>query len=154
MKKEKEDRGIIAVVVLICIVCVVALFGRKEDTDPKCMKGYCDNERAVGSYYCYTHKSYSGGGSGSASTSGYDSSSGSGTSKSTTDFGSTSSSKKDTLRTSTSKKSSSPSSWPTYSSYDEGYDAVYEHDDYDWDRYWSDSDYANGVEDAMDELDW
>lgn len=26
-------------------------------------------------------------------------------------------------------------------------------DDYDWDRYNSDSDYADGVDDAMDDLD-
>ena len=31
---------------------------------------------------------------------------------------------------------------------------VYFNEDYDWDRYWSDSDYADGVDDAMDELDW
>ena len=33
-------------------------------------------------------------------------------------------------------------------------DDVYDNDDYDWDRYNSDSDYADGVDDAMDELDW
>lgn len=41
-----------------------------------------------------------------------------------------------------------------YKSYDEGYEDVYENDDYDWDRYMSDPDYAEGVDDAMDELDW
>lgn len=30
----------------------------------------------------------------------------------------------------------------------------YDDDDYDEDRYNSDSDYADGVDDAMDELDW
>ncbi len=39
-------------------------------------------------------------------------------------------------------------------SYDDGYDDVYEDDDYDWDRYKNDPDYAEGVDDAMDELDW
>lgn len=38
--------------------------------------------------------------------------------------------------------------------YDEGYDAVYDDDDYDWDRYQRDPDYADGVDDAMNELDW
>lgn len=37
------------------------------------------------------------------------------------------------------KKSSS-----AYASYDDGYDAVYDDGDYDWDRYQKDSDYANG----------
>ena len=48
--------------------------------------------------------------------------------------------------------SGSSSSSP-YKSYDEGYEAVYDDDDYDWDRYNSDSDYADGVDDALDELD-
>ncbi len=38
--------------------------------------------------------------------------------------------------------------------YDEGYDDVYDNEDYDWDRYLNDDDYALGVDDAMDELDW
>lgn len=42
----------------------------------------------------------------------------------------------------------------SYEAYDEGYDAVYDDDDYDWDRYQRDPDYADGVDDAMDELDW
>lgn len=43
-----------------------------------------------------------------------------------------------------------------YRSYDDGYDSVYEDDDYDSDRYEWDLDYADGVDDAMDELedDW
>ena len=31
---------------------------------------------------------------------------------------------------------------------------IYDDDDYDEDRYDSDPDYAAGVDDAMDELDW
>lgn len=49
--------------------------------------------------------------------------------------------------------SSGSSSSSPYKSYDEGYEAVYDDDDYDWDRYNSDSDYAEGVDDALDELD-
>lgn len=49
--------------------------------------------------------------------------------------------------------SSGSSSSSPYKSYDEGYEAVYDDDDYDWDRYNSDSDYADGVDDALDELD-
>ena len=41
-----------------------------------------------------------------------------------------------------------------YKSYDEGYEDVYENDDYDWDRYMTDPDYAEGVDDALDEPDW
>lgn len=42
----------------------------------------------------------------------------------------------------------------SYKSYDDGYDAVYDDDDYDYDRYNRDPDYADGVDDALDELDW
>lgn len=40
--------------------------------------------------------------------------------------------------------------------YDDGYDDIYYDGDYDMNRYYNDSDYANGVDDAMDELgeDW
>lgn len=41
-----------------------------------------------------------------------------------------------------------------FTSYDEGYEDVYLNDDYDWERYYRDDDYAVGVDDAMDELDW
>ena len=35
-----------------------------------------------------------------------------------------------------------------YAAYDAGYDDVMEGDDYDWDRYRRDSEYADGVDDA------
>ena len=37
--------------------------------------------------------------------------------------------------------------------YDDGYDDIYIDGDYDYDRYDRDSDYADGVDDAMDEFD-
>ena len=40
-----------------------------------------------------------------------------------------------------------------YAAYDAGYDDVMEGDDYDWDRYHRDSEYADGVDDALDELE-
>lgn len=51
------------------------------------------------------------------------------------------------------------SSWKTGSSdnsYDEGYDSIYDDWDYDYDRYGNDSDYADGVDDAIYEVggDW
>ena len=39
-----------------------------------------------------------------------------------------------------------------YASYDDGYDDIYMDGDYDDDRYSSDKDYADGVDDAIDEL--
>lgn len=54
-----------------------------------------------------------------------------------------------TKKSTTTKKS-------TYDSYDDGYDDIYMDGDYDYDRYDRDSDYADGVDDAMDEdgEDW
>ena len=38
--------------------------------------------------------------------------------------------------------------------YDDGYDDIYDDGDYDYDRYDNDEDYAEGVDDAMAEIDW
>ena len=35
-----------------------------------------------------------------------------------------------------------------------GYEDIYENDDFDEDRYRTDSDYASGVDDAMEDVDW
>lgn len=55
--------------------------------------------------------------------------------------------KENNTGTSSSKKNN------PYNSYDDGYDDIYMDDDYDYDRYYKDSDYADGVDDAMDDLD-
>ena len=52
----------------------------------------------------------------------------------------------------TSKRSSKKKNY--YNSYDDGYDSIYDDGDYDDYRYDRDSDYADGVDDAMDELEW
>lgn len=54
------------------------------------------------------------------------------------------------------RKSTSSKSNP-YAAYDAGYEDVYDNDDYDLDRYNSDRDYADGVDDAMEDMedgDW
>lgn len=83
------------------------------------------------------------GSTGSKSSTGYSASHYSGSTKSSTGSYST-------------RKSSSPKSNP-YASYDSGYEDVYDNDDYDLDRYNSDRDYADGVDDAMEDMedgDW
>lgn len=54
-----------------------------------------------------------------------------------------------------SSSSSSSKSSKSYKrdTYDDGYEAVYDDDDYDMDRYYKDDDYARGVDDAMDDLE-
>lgn len=54
---------------------------------------------------------------------------------------------------STSKKPSVSTPDTSWRSYDEGYDAVYDDGDYDWNRYQTDKNYADGVDDAMDDWD-
>ena len=44
------------------------------------------------------------------------------------------------------------SAYDSHTSYDDGYNDIYDDADYDWDRYQEDDDYASGVDDAMD--DW
>ena len=102
-----------------------------EASEPKCIKSGCDNKQATNSSYCYLHKPYTGSSS-SHSSSSY--------SNKSTNSSSSSSSKKSN----------------TYDSYDDGYDDIYMDGDYDYDRYDRDSDYADGVDDAMDEFeeDW
>ena len=93
-----------------------------------CIKDGCTREADTDSAYCWVHRP----------------------SKSSTKS-STSYSSKSSY---SSSYSSSKKSYKTYDSYDDGYDAIYDDDDYDEDRYDSDPDYAAGVDDAMDELDW
>ena len=152
MENNEKHSPLAKFMMVLLVVGVFILFVAIGNSDNKeaerlCMKTGCGSERVAGSYYCYVHKPYY------STKSSYSSSSGSSSSTSTSTSGSsTSSSTKKSYSGSPSKKSSSSGS--SWKSYDEGYDAVYEDDDYDWDRYWSDSDYADGVDDAMDELDW
>lgn len=133
--------------IMLCIGWIISL------GTPKCQKSGCHNDAKAGSRYCYlhdnsyyTHKSYSssytGSSAGSSTSKDSGSSSGSGNSATT---GSQSSS--------SSVSSSTKNNERYEDTYDKGYEDVYEDDDYDIDRYNSDSDYANGVDDAMDDLE-
>lgn len=145
MNRRNGGSSIIAVFVVIGFLLLIGWI--MDASTPKCIKAGCKNDQSPNSSYCYLHKPYT-------SHSSYKSKS-SNSNKSTSGSTSTGSKSNSSGKTSssttyygTSKKSSS------YSSYDDGYDAVYDDDDYDDDRYWSDPDYADGVDDAMDELDW
>ena len=129
MKKNSFGQGLAILFVVAGILYVIGSIGAARE--PKCIEAGCDNKQASGSSYCYLHKPYTG------------SSSGTSTSSSSSSYSGKSSSG------STSQKS-------TYDSYDDGYDDIYMDGDYDYDRYDRDSDYADGVDDAMDEYgeDW
>jgi len=94
-----------------------------------CAHSGCTNKRVNGSNYCSSHQLNKTSSSGKSSYS----------------------SNKSSSSKSNSYSSKKNSSWD---SYDKGYEDVWLDDDYDWDRYQYDSDYADGVDDAMDDCDW
>ena len=163
MKKNSFGQGLAIFFVIIGVLFVIGSIG--EASEPKCIKSGCDNKQASGSSYCYLHKPYTGSSSGtstSSSSSSYSNKSSSSTSKSSTSS-SGSSSSYNSKSNSTNKssyssgtKKSTTTKKRTYDSYDDGYDDIYMDGDYDYDRYDRDSDYADGVDDAMDEYgeDW
>lgn len=93
--------------------------------------------------------SYYGKSSGSSSYGSTSKSSSSGASKSTTSKSNTTG-KSTTGKSSTTSKSGGSKNY--VDSYDDGYDDILMDGDYDYDRYDRDSGYADGVDDAIDEL--
>ena len=153
MRKNSFGLGLAVAFVMVCVVLVIGSIG--VASEPKCIKAGCDNKQASGSSYCYLHKPYTGNSTSHSSSSYSNKSSGSNSKSSTSSSGSSSS--YNSKSNSTNKSSySSGTKKSTYDSYDDGYDDIYMDGDYDYDRYESDSDYADGVDDAMDEYgeDW
>lgn len=156
MKKSSFGQGLAVFWVIIGIFYIIGAIS--EASEPKCIKSGCDNKQATNSSYCYLHKPYTGSSSSHRSSSYSNKSSGSSSSSShnnkstagSNESSYNSSTKKSPTGTGSSKKSN------TYNSYDDGYDDIYMDGDYDYDRYDRDSDYADGVDDAMDEYgeDW
>lgn len=139
MRKNSFGETVMLVLMVIGIFLLVGMIC-DESAKNKCILKGCDNKRAPGSSYCYLHKSY-----GKTSSGSYTKSSG------TKSSGSSYSGSKPKTSGSTYSGSSKKSSY--YDSYDDGYDDVYMDGDYDYDRYDRDPDYADGVDDALDEFD-
>ena len=153
MKKNSFGQGLAVFLVVIGIFYIIGAIS--EASEPKCIKSGCDNKQATNSSYCYLHKPYSGSSS-SHSNSSYSNKSSSSSSSSSHNNKSTAGSNASSYNSSTKKSSTGTSSSKksnTYDPYDEGYDDIYMDGDYDYDRYDRDSDYADGVDDAMDEFD-
>ena len=146
MKKNSFGQGLAVFLVVIGIFYIIGAIS--EASEPKCIKSGCDNKQATNSSYCYLHKPYTGSSS-SHSSSSY-------SNKSTSSSSSSSHNNKSTAGSNASSYNSSTKKSNTYDSYDDGYDDIYMDGDYDYDRYDRDSDYADGVDDAMDEFeeDW
>lgn len=144
MSKNSFGQRIAIFLVIIGILYVIGTIG--EASEPKCIKAGCNNKRASGSNYCYLHESsgsrYSSYGSSTYQSKSYDSSS--------------AGDQESTNRSYSNDTKKNGSGKSTYDSYDDGYDDIYMDGEYDYDRYDSDRDYADGVDDAMDETgeDW
>ena len=132
---NRNSNGMSTGMAILCTLGILLFIGWLIDLGtPKCIKSGCDNDAKDGSSYCYLHDNSNYRYKGSTLYSGSSNSSGSSsTTKSSTSF---------------------PGKKSSMDSYDDGYNAVYEDDDYDWDRYQSDDDYAAGVDDAMEDEDW
>ena len=132
---NRNSNGMSTGMALLCTLGVLLFIGWMIDLGtPKCIKSGCDNDAKDGSSYCYLHDN---------STYRY---------KSRTSYSGRS--KSSGSSTKSSGSSSSKKNYSSVDSYDDGYNAIYEDDDYDWDRYWSDDDYAAGVDDAMEDEEW
>lgn len=164
MGRNSSGESILAALIVVGVLFFIVSIG--DANEPKCIKSGCDNNQSPGSSYCYLHKPYK------RSSSTYGSSSYSKkTTESTTKSNSVNNSNYSNKSNTTSKSySNSTTKKKTYSnttnkgttkkksyeSYDDGYDDIDMDGDYDYDRYKYDSDYADGVDDAMDEFeeDW
>ena len=136
---NRNANGMSTGMAILCTLGILLFIGWMIDLGtPKCIKSGCDNDAKDGSSYCYLHDNSTYRYKGSTSYSGNSKSSGS---SSTTKSSNTSSGEKSNGTTSNSKKtyssgsSSSKKNQSSMDSYDDGYNAIYEDDDYDWDRY-------------------
>ncbi len=149
MRKNSFGQGLAVFFVIIVILFAIGSIG--EAREPKCIMAGCNNKQASGSSFCYLHKSYK-----RSSTYHSNKSSGGTSKRCTSNSGSSgsysnksNSTNKSSYRGGTKKSTTTKKS--TYDSYDDGYDDIYMDGDYDYDRYDRDSDYADGVDDAIDE---
>ena len=135
--------------VFFVIVLIAAAFGVGDG--PKCAHYNCDNEVSHKGDYCYLHNSNS------YKSNGYKKRSSTGSSYNNSGSNSSSGSNYSNSGSNSYSHNTSSSSnnkkYNSNNSYDDGYDDVYMDDDYDWDRYWEDDDYASGVDDALEDMD-
>ena len=157
MKRNSFGENVVMFLLVIGVFAILGVISNSSESE--CIEYGCNNRQASGSSYCSIHKPYDknssyGSSSYSSKTTSYPSDT---SSKSTynsysgNSYTTDSSSYSTVTPNSTTQKSSSSKSY-TYNSYDDGYDDIYMDGDYDYDRYDSDSDYADGVDDAMDEF--
>lgn len=146
MKQNLFGYKLAAFFVIVGALLVIGLIG--EASEPRCIKTGCDNKQARGSSYCYLHELYTGSSTSHSSSSYSNKSYGSTPESSTSSKYSNKSNSTNKSSYSSGIKKNTTISRSTYDSYDD----IYMDGDYNYDRYDRDSDYADGVDDAMDEL--
>lgn len=148
MNQDTKYAGLsVFVIVAVILLIVIAI-----PSEPKCSMGGCDNEAKDGSSYCYLHDlSYRSYGNPDYHEVYENSKKNRDNNSSSSDY---SGSNSKSNSTSTNRGTTSKKTYSSYDSYDEGYEDIYDNEDYDMDRYNNDSEYASGVDDAMDDLDW
>ena len=128
---------------------IIFIIGSSNSKHATCLRAGCDNEARYDSNYCFLHDS--------SSRHTYSSDSSNTTSdESSSDSSYTYSSSAGSTSSSASAKTYSSSAGSSdyedaCSAYSDGYDDIDMQQDYDEDRYEKDSDYAQGVDDAMDD---
>lgn len=127
---------------------IIVAIGSSNSKHTICLHAGCDNEARSHSSYCFLHDS--------SSRHTYSSDSSNTTSSETSsDSSYTGSSAGSTSSSASAKTYSSSEGSSDYedacSAYSDGYDDIDMQQDYDEDRYEKDSDYAEGVDDAMDD---
>lgn len=156
---KKESRSTILLIVAISVMLSVTLFFAialavmEESKMPKCQHIDCNNVQAPESLYCSKH-SYM-----ERETTNYESDEYEEPDEIGTGYnGEDEYVENETVVTETPTRPVYSNSHKTFNSsldsYDEGYEDVYLDDDYDDERYRTDSEYANGVDDAMEDEDW
>lgn len=137
---------------VLIIVAIILIVGMAISSEPKCSMGGCNDEVKGGSSYCYLHDlSYRSYGNPDYHAVYENSKNNRNNNSSSSNY---SSSSNTSNNTSTNRSTTSKKTYNTYDSYDEGYEDIYDNEDYDMDRYCNDREYAAGVDDAMDDLDW
>ena len=151
-------------VIAIFVVVVLIIFGNafQDDTDrttyhsdysnssgsyhskDTCIEPGCSRSRASGSNYCYGHKREEGSASSLPTKAPYSPD----TKEHYNNYYSSSSSKQNKEY-----QSNDTTDDNGYNSYDKGYEDAYDEEDYDWERYQSDPDYANGVDDGIEDYE-
>ena len=156
---KKESRGtivsitVISVILIMALISVIAVAVVEESKKPKCQQIDCNNVQAPGSLYCSMHYDMEWDNS-DYENDVYEEPDNIGA----YDDGEDEYVENETNVTETPTRPTYRKSHKTYNtsydSYDQGYEDVYLDDDYDDERYRIDSEYANGVDDAMEDEDW